>query len=248
VLPRFFAPHLTEDDRSAEVVLSPEESRHATRVLRLSSGDELAVFDGRGHEWRARILSVSKAGVVIRREEIVEAAREPRIFVTLLQAVLKGDHMDVVIRDMTMVGISAIRPVMTAHTVVSASAASGAKAHERWLRVAVASAKQSRRAVVPAIAPAQSLAEAVERVTDATASARIVLAEPLVRRSGRLSTPDAPASAVLAVGPEGGWSREELELFERAGFEPLTLGALTLRADAAAMVAISVLRERWKDL
>jgi len=248
VLPRFFAPHAGVHDSSADVVLSLEESRHATRVLRLASGDELAVFDGRGHEWRGRITLVSRSGVTVRLDAPLAAAREPRVAVALLQAVLKGDHMDAVIRDATMMGVSEIRPIITAHTVVNASAASRPGARTRWLRIAIASAKQCRRAVVPALERAQSLREALAIPPASDWTARVVLAEPLVGHDERQAPSGSPSSAVLAVGPEGGWSREELELFEAARFEPLTLGTLTLRADAAAIVALSVLRERWSDL
>jgi 16S rRNA (uracil1498-N3)-methyltransferase len=245
MLPRFYAPDA--DDTNDELMLSSEESRHAIAVLRLNVADELIVFDGRGREWRAHITSASKSGVRVRRVAALVPAPEPRIRVTLVQAVLKKDHMDAVIRDATMLGVAAIQPVITAHTVVIGRAAASEGARARWLRVAVASAKQCRRAVVPEIGEAVRLQPALQIPMVAAADVRILLAEPTAGAESR-PMPTPAEAATLAVGPEGGWSREDLDLFARAGFVSVTLGPLTLRADAAAVVAISALRERWGDL
>lgn len=249
MLPRFFAPDPPAEGSRGDISLPDEEARHALNVLRLRTGDELSVFDGRGHEWRARITSTSKASVSVRLEAPLETAAEPRVRVTLLHAVLKGDHMDGVVRDATMMGVAEIRPAITSHTVARATSRAAAGAQQRWVRVAIASAKQCRRAVVPIITAAVSLEDALAERGTAEHGARIVLAEPTVRDARAQSESETiPKSALVAVGPEGGWSREELARFEGAGFVSLTLGTLTLRADAAAVVALSVLRERWGDL
>jgi 16S rRNA (uracil1498-N3)-methyltransferase len=250
MLPRFYAPNAGAAGPNRDVEMPAEEGRHAIRVLRLRPGDDLAIFDGCGHEWRARIASTSRSRVVVQVVEPIAPSSEPRVRVILFQSVLKGDHMDSVVRDATMLGVSEVRPVISEHTVVSPKAASSGGALTRWLRVAIASAKQCRRSVVPLIRPAVPLGIAVQDAIIAACDARIVLAEPLVRTGDDRSSPRSPApgAAALAVGPEGGWSAQELVTFERAGFVALTLGALTLRADAAATVAISVLRERWGDL
>lgn len=245
--PRFFAPDAGRQRSTADLALSEEEPRHATSVLRLRPGDEVAVFDGRGGEWLARITTTSKSAVHLVLGEAIRSAAEPRVALTLLQAVLKGDHMDVVVRDATMLGVARIIPILTTHTAANPGAAAGARVRGRWVRVAIASAKQCRRAVVPEIASAVPLESALAAAATTRSDVRIVLAEPTAR-SGEWGTPSgSPRSATLAVGPEGGWARDELERFRAAGFVPLTLGSLTLRADAASMVAIGALRERWGD-
>lgn len=248
MLPRFYAPSAGAQGTTADLELPEDESRHATSVLRLRAGDELSVFDGQGHEWRAHITSIVRSRVRIQLIEPFAPAVEPRIRVILLQAVLKGDHMDAVVRDATMLGVSEIWPLLTAHTVVSSKAATGLGARSRWLRVATASAKQCRRAVVPVIRAGAPLGTALQDDILRNCDARILLAEPVVRDPEQERSTAAVQTAALAVGPEGGWAREELEQFARAGFVSLTMGALTLRADAAPLVALSVLRERWKDL
>jgi len=120
VLPRFFAPDLQPD--LAIVALSPEESGHLTRVLRLGVGARVLVFDGRGHQHVASVAALEKSSVVLNVLEPFLAAPEARVPIVLAQAVLKGDKMEAVIRDATMMGVTAVRPVITQRTVVPRSA------------------------------------------------------------------------------------------------------------------------------
>lgn len=250
VLPRFFAPGASGAIDGA-IDLPRDEAHHASRVMRLSSGDEIAVFDGAGHEWRARIESAQRDRVRVRLVEPVAPVPEPRVAIVLLHAVLKGDHMDGVVRDATMLGAAAIRPIVTAHTIAKTGGQVAERLRARWTRVAVASAKQCRRAVVPALALPAALHDAVGALGPAqSGDLRVVLAEPAAGVPARGVADVAarpPARAVIAVGPEGGWSTDDLADLGSAGFEPVTLGALTLRADAAALVAISGLRALWRE-
>lgn len=247
MLPRFFAPDAA--GAATFIALPEDEARHATRVMRLGDGDEVAVFDGLGHEWRARIAHATKSQVRVERIQRIDPARESRVAVTLFQAVLKGDHMDAVVRDAVMVGVTSIVPVVTARTIARAGAASAARARERWQRVALASVKQCRRAVLPPVALPAPLGEALGASAPRANHLAVVLAEPAAGVEGisPATVPDVE-SAALVVGPEGGWSPEELSDLSARGFRAMTLGAITLRADAAALVAISMLRAVWKDL
>jgi len=241
MLHRFYAPAI--DGEFAE--LPSDEAHHLTRVLRLGEGDEIAVFDGRGAEWRARIERAGRRGARVRLLDRIAAVAEPRVGLTLAQAILKGDKMDAVVRDATTLGVSAVQPLLTHRTVVRALAARAESARERWRRVAIASAKQCRRAVVPEIRPAADFDEWIT-----TVDTGIMLIEPaavgtadVVRHDGR----DPVSRAVLVVGPEGGWDAREVQAGRRAGCRSLTLGALTLRAETAPLVAIAVLRAGWGD-
>ena len=228
--------------------LAPEEAHHLSRVMRLGAGDEIAVFDGRGREFRARIERAARGSVSLRLLDAIEPAAEPGVRVTLAQALLKGDKMDEVVRDATMMGVAAVQPIGSEHTEVRRAAAWDARAQERWTRVAIASAKQCRRAVVPAIGAPTPFAQ---WIAHDTAPLRLLLAEPSadVQAHGlaALNGP-RPASASLLVGPEGGWSAAEVQAALGAGWTPITLGRRTLRADAVAVVAIGVLQYLWGDL
>jgi 16S rRNA (uracil1498-N3)-methyltransferase len=243
MLPRFLA---TSVDVSASLArLDADEARHLAQVLRLAVGDEVAVFDGAGREFRARIERIARDGADVRLIEEVAAAPEPAVRLTLAQAVLKGEKMDDVVRDATMIGVSAVEPLVTDHTAAHMKAG---RAPERWRRIAIASAKQCRRAVVPAIGVGSAFADflAANR-----ASLRLLLVEPSASVEGHPPSTlagDRPDSASLLVGPEGGWSADEIRSAVAAGWIPITLGRRTLRADAVPIVAIGVLQFIWGDL
>jgi len=249
MLPRFYAP---EAHGEATVDLPADEARHLTRVLRLGAGAEVAVFDGIGHEFTARVERVSRAGVRVRIVATREAVPEPAVALTLVQAVLKGEPMDRVVRDAVMMGVAAIQPVASEHGQVRLSALERGGGAERWRRIAVASAKQCRRAVVPRIHAPRAIGEVLAEAP-AGGAARILLVEPALadRHAGdaqRLAFEPAPRSAVVAVGAEGGWSAEEVAAAMAHGWRPVTLGRRTLRAEAVPIAAMAVLQFCWRDL
>jgi 16S rRNA (uracil1498-N3)-methyltransferase len=225
--------------------LSEDETRHLAQVLRLAAGDEVAVFDGAGREFRARVDRVARDGADVRLLDEYPAAPEPAVRVTLAQAVIKGEKMDDLVRDATMMGVTAIEPLVTDHT---AAHMKEGRAPERWRRIAIASAKQCRRAVVPVIGIGMTLPD---WLAQDDAELRLLLVEPSAAVEGHPASTlggNRPASASLLVGPEGGWSMGEIEAAVRAGCVPITLGRRTLRADAVPIVAIGVLQFVWGDL
>src|SRR5262249_46348572 len=146
---RFFAPALDPGDET--VVLPREEGEHLARVLRIGVGDTVAIFDGRGHEWLARVASILRRDVRVQLVSRLEAAGEATVPLTLAQAVLKTDRMDDVVRDAVMLGVAAIQPIVTRRTEVTVAALMRSARVERWRRVALSSIKQSRRAVLPEV-------------------------------------------------------------------------------------------------
>ena len=243
MLPRFLADSI--DATASLARLGADEARHLSQVLRLAGGDEVAVFDGAGREFRGRVERIARDGAEVRLLEEISASPEPAVRVTLAQAVLKGEKMDGVVRDATMMGAAAIEPLVTDYTAAHMKAG---RAPERWRRIAIASAKQCRRAVVPSIGAGRQLTDWL--AADAAAM-RLILVEPSASMEGHpLSTlaGNRPASASLMVGPEGGWSAGEIAAAAGAGCIPVTLGRRTLRADAVPIVAIGVLQFVWGDL
>jgi 16S rRNA (uracil1498-N3)-methyltransferase len=243
MLPRFYVPHAEMSVR--EVVMPADEASHLTRVMRLGVGDEIAVFDGRGHEFRAHVVSAVRGKVRIELIEAIDPAPEARVPIALVQAVLKGDKMDDVVRDATMMGVAAIEPIVTARTIARGKRPENG----RWSRVAIASAKQCRRAVVPAIAATQDFSQ---WLASSAHGLRLILVEPSTGErdidSLHLLETHAAGSLALIVGPEGGWSPEEREHADRAGCVAVTLGGLTLRADAVAVAALAIARFALRDL
>ena len=259
MLARFLAESI--DVAASAARLSADEARHLAQVLRLGVGDEIAVFDGAGREFRAHVRRIDRHGADVTLLEEIAAAEEPAVRITLAQAVLKGEKMDDVVRDATMMGVAAIEPLVTEHTAARMTIG---RAPERWRRIAIASAKQCRRAVIPAIGSGVAFSDWL--VSDQSAL-KILLTEPSAAAAGKrgqdpplaekrdLSPFSAlqkrgqvPFSVSLLVGPEGGWSAAEIEAAQKAGYEPVTLGRRTLRADAVPIVAIGILQFVLGDL
>lgn len=245
---RFFAPdaHAT----GAVVALPDEEAEHLTRVLRLQRGDGVIVFNGQGLAFDATVESARKGGVQVLLGARRDAAPEARIALTLVQAVLKSDKMDDVVRDAVMIGVAAIQPIVATRSEVTPASILRGRRRERWERIAVSSAKQCGRAVVPAVlepAPFDAVATLVDdrrlpgpalMLVEPNAGAEVVSLNEL--------DGSAPREASVLVGPEGGWTPSEMAAAsERCRL--VTLGGRTIRGDAMALVAVASLFAKWGE-
>jgi 16S rRNA (uracil1498-N3)-methyltransferase len=255
---RFFAPSLDPGDET--VTLPREEGEHLTRVLRMGVGDTVSVFDGRGHEFSARVVAVERRDVRVQLVTRIEPATEPTVAFTLAQAVIKGDKMDDIVRDAVMLGVAAVQPLVTTRTELTVAALTSGNRLDRWRRVALASVKQSKRAVLPDVRRPLTL-EAF--LSDPPTALRVMLVEPGAGGAGgarEAGTPDdpeplsalqgqpIPQDATIFVGPEGGWTEKEVAAARDHGVRLVTLGHRTLRADATPVAAISVLQFLFGDL
>jgi 16S rRNA (uracil1498-N3)-methyltransferase len=240
---RLLVPTITAADRV--VALPEDEVHHVTRVLRARVGDEVHVFDGRGREWVGRLATIGghDASVDILHETTPVA--EPHVRLTLAIGLLKGDQMDAVVRDATMLGARAIVPLSTQHVAVPAKARKSTTALQRWRRVAVASAKQCGRAVVPTISAVSAFADVVESQPEIK---KLMCVEPKLAVDGLDPAGVArtrPLDAIVLVGPEGGWAPKEVELARKAGVSLIHLGPRTLRAETVPTVVLTALWTAW---
>lgn len=245
---RFYAPEASTSGRL--VSLSPAEGGHLARVLRLGVGETVRVFDGKGNEFEALVSTVDRSGVTLQLSNPVETAPEPRVHLTLAQAVLKARKFETVVRDATMLGAAVIQPILTSRTERSAPATRLVqRAVKRWCSISIASAKQCGRAVIPVIKAPMTLHDLVAK---STSERRIFLVEPRndvkPENLQTLACQPLPVNATVAIGPEGGWSDSEVVLAETGGFDLLTLGVRTMRADAVPIAALAVLEFIWGDL
>jgi 16S rRNA (uracil1498-N3)-methyltransferase len=232
------------------VALPADEAVHLTRVLRLARGDRVVIFNGRGQAFDAIVQSSGKGGVQVVVGAACDAAPEARVAVTLVQSVLKGDKMDDVVRDAVMIGVAAIQPVMTSRSEVTPASLERGRRRERWERVAVSAAKQCGRAVVPAILEPEPF-EAIPTLVDERQlpGPAMMLVEPQaggeVSSLGDLEGPP-PREVSLLIGPEGGWTPEEIALASD-WCRLVTLGGRTIRGDAMALVAVAALFAKWGE-
>ncbi len=175
--------------------------------------------------------------------EAVAPAPEPAVRVTVAMSVLKGDKMDSVVRDVTMMGAAVVQPIVSTRSETSLATLAKAHRAERWQRIAVSSVKQCGRAVVPDIPLPLDLSDWLGR---AAAGAALALVEPSAGGGTLLSDVPRREAVNLLVGPEGGWTPEELSMMANAGVTCVSLGARTLRAETAPMVALAALFEAWR--
>ena len=245
VRPRFHVPGLTAS--SERVELPEDEAEHLVRVLRLGVGDQVDIFDGAGALWRAEVVQVGKRSASVRRIEELEPARELDVRITLVMSVLKGDKGDDVVRDAVMLGVTGIRPVVSERSETSMAAMARSSRIARWQRIAVASAKQCGRAVVPAIHPATPLEW---YWPERRGGARVMCVEPSAALGEVLPVHSVPKLPVvdLIVGPEGGWAVSEVAAGHDSGAILMSLGSRTLRADAVPIIAMTALLTSWGEL
>jgi 16S rRNA (uracil1498-N3)-methyltransferase len=244
---RFFAPSLDPGDET--VTLPRDEGEHLTRVLRLGIGDTVSVFDGRGHEYLARVMSARRRDVRVQIVSRVDPTAESAVHLTLVQSTLKGERMDEVIRDAVMLGVAAVQPVIAKRSEVTVAALLRGGRVDRWRRVALASAKQSRRAVLPEVRTPLALET---YLLEPRPALTLMMVEPSsgteVESVRALRREPPPSEAALLVGPEGGWDPGETQAARSHGVRLMSLGPRTLRADAVPVAAISVLHFLWEDL
>jgi 16S rRNA (uracil1498-N3)-methyltransferase len=215
-------------------ILTGNHAEHLARVLRARVGQEFDIATGLAVR-KSRITSIAESRVEFELGEEVPAA--PAAKITLALAVFKFDRMEWAIEKCTELGVAHIVPVIAQRTDAHLAAAT-IKRMERWRRIARQAAEQSRRAAPPEIAAPVELPEALGLPGDV----RIVLAESeekAVLRDVLESLPQE-AEVVLAVGPEGGWTIDELQSFQQAGWTSASLGRTVLRAETAAIAATAI--------
>jgi 16S rRNA (uracil1498-N3)-methyltransferase len=224
---------IAEEFRGNCAVLSGDHADRLVRVLRARVGQEFDIATGAVVR-RGRVVTVEEGRVEFELGEEVPVA--PVLDVTLLLAIFKFDRMEWAIEKCTELGVSRIVPVVARRTDAHLASAA-AKRAERWRRIALQSAEQSRRAIPPEIVAPIKLQEAA----NLTGALKIVLAES--EQQAMLSDVLAAHSGgetLLAIGPEGGWADDELQLFLRAGWISASLGPTILRAETAAIAAAAI--------
>ena len=215
-------------------ILVGEHAAHLSRVLRAQIGQEFEIATGDSIRI-ARITSV--AGDRVELSLGAELAPKPVASLALALAIFKFDRLEWAIEKCTELGASRIIPIIARRTDPRLAAAA-VKRHQRWQRLALQAAEQSRRASPPEISSPKKLSDLSTFVSPD--SARIVLAETEHDLRLRDILQSSASEAVLAVGPEGGWTEDELNWFHQCGWKAATLGGTILRAETAAIAATAL--------
>ena len=235
---RFYLPNFQQP------VLTGAEAHHCRDVLRLKVGDEIEVFDGRGHAARCRITEAGRQAVRVQAFRHWDTPSVP-CRITLAQAIPRK-NMDLIVQKATELGVTCIAPVISERTVKRV-----ATNPARWHEIALESCKQCGNNWLPEIRPAQPLRDFLASVggfdlklaaslQPGSRPLKAILAEAAARRAPAADSGLA-ATVLILIGPEGDFTADEYAAAQAAGCEPLSLGPLVLRADTAAIYTLSIL-------
>lgn len=227
--------------------ISGDEHHYLSRVRRLGPGDEVTLFDGVGHEARARIVRVDRGETALEVEAPETSGAASPFALAVAFAPVKGERTEWAIQKLVEIGVTSLHPMRADRSVVVPRGERAKTRVQRYRAVAAEAARQSQNPVVPEIAPIAPLSE----VAGALASAELKLILAAGGRGDalrdRLRAPP-PAGAALLVGPEGGFTDAEIESARAAGFWPTDLGPRVLRAETAAVAAAAILQHALGDL
>jgi len=242
---RFYVPQ--PQIEKGMLKIEGNEVKHIRRVLRLKAGDEIVVFDGLGNEYAGTIVEEGPSSVMIKIENIFSSKRDSFLEVTLAQSLLKGEKMDYLIQKATELGVKEIIPFFSSRSVPLLEKSGRLKRHHRWGKISIEASKQCGRGVVPKIEPLQDYSEMLQIASPG--SLRLILWEREgVRLKEVLERSKEKTRIFFIIGPEGGFSQEEVEEAKREGFIPVTLGRRILRAETASLCFLSILQYERGDI
>lgn len=213
-----------------QIMLTPQQQHYLSRVLRLQKGDRFIAMDGMGKWWLAQLQGES-AQIL----ETLTVETELNVSITLMAALPKGNGFDEVVRCCTELGVACIAPVVSDRTLLNPSP----QKLERWRRIASEAAEQSERSFVPTILEPISFNAALSSF--ATQQKYICEGRGNYPHLKNYLHNQGQMSIVIATGPEGGWTENEIDNAIQAGFEPVSLGRRILRAVTAPIVALSLI-------
>ncbi|SFF39685.1 16S rRNA m(3)U-1498 methyltransferase [Fontimonas thermophila] len=226
-----------------QLALPESAFRHLVQVLRMRQGDAFIAFDGRGGEYEAVLVEVSKraATAQVRAHRAIE--RESPLDLALAQCICKGERMDYSLQKAVELGVRRIVPLVSGRSVVRLDEERWARKLAHWRGVIVAACEQSGRTRLPHLEPVQLLAQWLDE--NRACGERLML-DPQGRYGLRaLARPNGPVT--LLVGPEGGLGSDELAHARRSGFLGIRIGPRVLRTETAGVAALAALQALWGD-
>ncbi len=248
-MPQFYLPPPWETQKPHPL---PAELLHHLRVRRISEGEVIPIFDGLGQIASATLVRLgNKSGELAVTNVKQDTQSEPPYGITLAQGLAGGDKMDWVIEKAVETGASRITPLQCERSVIKLHRSSDAERAQKrlihWRAITQAACEQCERTVLPQVEPIQAIADYLSTAADDHFSGAL----KLIFCTGEhpsLSTIIAPLPAqniILLIGPEGGFTPEEIGLAIKAGFQAVSLGKRILRTETAGIVAISAIHAIW---
>lgn len=240
--PRFYCPPPLPLSTNYE--LPPAAAHHASRVLRLREGDAVQIFDGLGNALDATINAISGKRVLLGNLQTCMGQQDPGLHIVLAQAMCTADKMDWVVQKATELGVSEIVPVQTQRSVAKLSGSRAEKRTEHWRNVTVSACEQCGRNTLPQLQTPQDMGVWLKVMRSHPGGKFILLPGGA---SNLNNQPKPQGRATLLIGPEGGFTADEANVAQQAGFVPILLGPRVLRTETAAIAGIAALQTLWGD-
>lgn len=239
-MPKFFTAR--ENITENEIIIESEDAKHIKKVLRLNTGDEITVCDGRGIDYTAVIRETENNRILCDIKDSRKCDTEPEIKVTLYQGLPKAAKMDYIIQKTTELGITRIVPAVLSRCVVKLeNAGAEKKKQERWQKISYEAAKQSGRGVVPEVAMPMKLDNIIEELKGYDLCFVPYECEQDIRLRDVIENAGEIKNAAFLIGPEGGLDITEIEKLKAAGIKTITLGRRILRTETAGEAVLAML-------
>ena len=244
-MPRFFVDSSDISPDGKTVTVSGDDAAHITRVLRMKAGERVTVCDENGREYETSVRETGER-VLLDIKTSKMSDREPPYRVTVYQALVKGDRFDTVLQKATELGATEFVPVITSRCVVSLDSREYDKKISRWQRIVYEASKQCGRGKVPRVLEPMKINDALQR------AARDTLPLFCYEGEGTEPLPDivesvaSPAGVSVVIGPEGGFSDEEVAAAKECGMRLTGLGKRILRTETAAPFVLACIVYKYE--
>lgn len=227
----------TDECFSDKYIIQGEDALHIRKSLRMKEGEQLTLISPQGTESLCEITGLSD-GVEVKVLSSKPCEQEPTVKVTLYQGLTKGDKMDFIVQKAVELGVAEIVPVLTERCISRPDEKSIRKKVERWQKIALGAAQQSRRGIIPKIMPLITLKEASKKARADEVS--IVFFEGGGEPIPKLLK-ESPKTVSIFIGSEGGFEEREIQMLKKAGTSSATLGKRILRAETAPLAALTAI-------
>ncbi|GJQ48938.1 RsmE family RNA methyltransferase [uncultured Candidatus Kuenenia sp.] len=234
---RFFIPNVSID---SEIWIEGKEAHHILHVKRAKQGNKITLFDGKGIEYKAVVVETQRARLKVFIESSLVVDREPNVSITIAVSIPKGKFSDILIQKCSELGIHTLTPLHCERSVVAIKETSAEK-RERWNKIVIESSKQCKRNILTEITTGVAIEDFLKTLCDYDLSLIPCLRRHAMSLKAVLRERPSAKKIVCLIGPEGGFTDNEIERAVEKGCIPVTLGSSTLRIETAAIAVSSML-------
>ena len=229
------------------IVMDKFAAHHALKVMRLKNNDQLILFNGDGLDYTGNVIGIDKRQVEVSIKSKKNIENESNIRVILLQALTSNEKMDMIIQKTTELGITEIQPILCERSIVKIKNEKIEKKLSHWRQVSIAACEQCGRAKIPTIHKPESLTKYLEKLTESDKDNKIILS-PEATKSLNNFIPNMKQDIKVLIGPEGDFTKQELDFSIQKGFSPIKIGPRILRTETAPMCILSILQYKYGDI